>query len=100
MAGDVRRPGSQWRTAVVRRSDGLAPPGRPTFHERHGGARAVAAQRPVVTPAPRRACPTRVWHVQQRADVAARDVAAERVPAFASKNSLLIRFSKLIFPTF
>jgi hypothetical protein len=33
-------------------------------------------------------------------DVAARDVAAERVPTFASKNNLLSRFSKLIFSIF
>jgi hypothetical protein len=100
MAGDVRRPGGHWRAAVVRRSGGLAPPGRHTCHERHGGARVVATQRPVVTLVPRRARLTRVRHVRRRADVAARDVAAEHAPVFARKNSLLIRFSKLIFFTF
>jgi hypothetical protein len=49
---------------------------------------------------PRRARPTRVRHEWWRAEVAARDVAAERAPTFASKNSLLIWFSKLIFSTF
>jgi hypothetical protein len=39
----------------------------------------------------------RVRHVRRSADVAVRDIAAERVLAFASKNNLLSRFSKLVF---
>jgi hypothetical protein len=73
---------------------------RSTCHERHGRVHTVAAQRPVITPAPRRARLTRVRLVRRCADVAARDVAVERVPAFASKNNLLSRFSKLIFSIF
>jgi hypothetical protein len=73
---------------------------RPTCHERHGGVHAVAAQWPVVTPAPRRAHPTWVRHVRQSADMATRDITAEHAPTFTSKNNLLSRFSKFIFSTF
>jgi hypothetical protein len=60
---------------VVRRSGGLAPPGTAHLPRRHGGVHADAAQRPVVTPAPRRAHPTRIQHVRRRSGVAAHDVA-------------------------
>jgi hypothetical protein len=48
---------------------------RSTCHEHHGGVHADIAQQPVVTPAPRHACLTRVRHVRQRSDVVAHDVA-------------------------
>jgi hypothetical protein len=73
---------------------------RSTCHERHGGAPAIAAQRPVVTLVPRRAHPTRVRHVRRLADVAARDVAAERAPAFQGIFNPLIQFSNTIFSEF
>jgi hypothetical protein len=73
---------------------------RPTCHDRHGGVHADAAQRPVVTPAPRRARPTRVRHVRRSTDVAACDVAAERALAFQGDFNLLNRFSNTIFSKF
>jgi hypothetical protein len=81
----VERPRHGWRPASPRRPMALrgwcAGPvdwrhlARSTCHERHGGVHADATQRPVVTPAPRRACPTRVRHVRRRFDVAAHDIA-------------------------
>jgi hypothetical protein len=71
MAGDVHRPGGQWRAGPVDWRH-LA---RSTCHERHGGVHADAAQQPLVTPAPRRARPTWVRHIRRRSDMAAHDVA-------------------------
>jgi hypothetical protein len=73
---------------------------RSTCHDRHGGVHADAAQRPMVTPVPRRARLTRVRHVRRSTDVAARDVAAERAPAFQGYFNLLNRFSNTIFAKF
>jgi hypothetical protein len=41
-----------------------------------------------------------VWHVRRLADVAARDVAAERAPAFQGIFNSLIQFSNTIFSEF
>jgi hypothetical protein len=71
-----------------------------TCHDRHGGVHADTAQRPVVTLVPRRARPTRVRHVWRSADVAARDVAVERAPAFQGDFNLLNRFSNTISSKF
>jgi hypothetical protein len=68
-----------------------------TCHGRHGGVHVGAAQRPAVTPAPRRARPTRVRRVRRRTDVAARDVAAERAPAFPGQIQFAERFSNAIY---
>jgi hypothetical protein len=73
---------------------------RSTCHGRHGGVPAVATQRPVVAPAPRRALLVRVRHVRRRADVAARDVTAERAPAFQGDFSSLTQFSNPISSKF
>jgi hypothetical protein len=73
---------------------------RSTCHGRHGEVPVVAAQGPVVAPIPRRARPTRVWHVQWRADVAARDIAAERTPVFQGVFNSLNQFSNAIFSKF
>jgi hypothetical protein len=73
---------------------------RPTHHECHGRVHVDATQRPVVTPVPRRACPTWVRHVRRGADVVARDIAAERAPTFQGDFNLLNRFSNTIFSKF
>jgi hypothetical protein len=69
---------------------------RSTCHGRHGEVPAVAAQRPVVTLAPQRAHPMRVRHVRRRADVAVRDITAERAPAFQGVFNSLNQFSNAI----
>jgi hypothetical protein len=73
---------------------------RSTCHDRNGGVHADAVQRPVVTLVPRRAHQTRVQHVRRSADVAARDIAAERAPAFQGDFNLQNRFSNTIFSKF
>jgi hypothetical protein len=67
-----------------------------TCHGRHGGVHADAAQRTAVTPVPQRARLTRVRRIRRRADVAARDVEAERAPAFPRQIQFAERFSNAI----
>jgi hypothetical protein len=73
---------------------------RLTCHGRQGRVPAVAAQRPVVAPAPRCAHPTRVRHVRRCADVAARDIAAKRAPTFQGDVNSLNQFSNAISSKF
>jgi hypothetical protein len=87
MVGDVRRLDGQWRAmsgAPVRRIGA-------TWHcplATDVTGEFTPAQRPAVTPTPRCARPTWVRRVWRCADMAARDVAAERAPAFRGANSI------------
>jgi hypothetical protein len=54
----------------------------------------------MVAPVPRRARPTQVRRVRRLADVAARDVVAERALAFQGIFNSLMQFSNTIFSEF
>jgi hypothetical protein len=76
MAGDVHRPGGQWRAvggAPVRRIG--ATWRRPLATDVMGESTPAQRSDRRSLPAPRRACPTRVRCVRRCSDVAARDVA-------------------------
>jgi hypothetical protein len=76
MLGDVRLPqrpmAHGWRCTG---ECGLATWHHPSGRGRHAQEHTGAAQGPLDIPAPRRAHPTRVRHVQRRSDVVAHDVA-------------------------
>jgi hypothetical protein len=100
MAATCVTPAANGAPRAVRRPVDWRHLARSTCHGRHGVVPAVAAQRPVVAPAPRRARQTWVRHVRRRADVAARNVAAKRAPAFRGIFNLLNQFSNTIFSKF
>jgi hypothetical protein len=100
MAGDVRCSGGQWRATGGAPAGGLAPPGAVHLPRPSWGSSRCHSERPMVAPAPRRACPTGVRRVRRLADVAALDVAVERAPAFPANFNSLIQFSNTCFSEF
>jgi hypothetical protein len=100
MAGDVRRSGGQWRATGGAPAGGLAPPGTVHLPRPSRGSSRRCSVATDGHSGDSACAPDAGTGVRRLADVAARDVAAERAPAFPGNFNSLIQFSNTIFSEF